>query len=126
MEPDFKTQDRSLNFSLKDPIVPQQLLTSWGRGEQSWDYSPPSRESESGPQTAHPLSLHLHTLRAVSPTARGSRHCWNAALPVSHSGNLPGYPGVVPRADSRLRVQEVHLALYRGSLLCTTQWGHGQ
>lgn len=40
MEPDFKTQDRSLNFSLKDPIVPQQLLTSWGRGEQSWDYRP--------------------------------------------------------------------------------------
>ena len=38
MEPDFKTQYHSLNFSLRDPIVLQQLQTGWGWGEQSWDY----------------------------------------------------------------------------------------
>lgn len=32
--------------------------------------------------------------------------------------NVPGYPGVVPGADTRLRVEEVHLALHRRPLLC--------
>lgn len=40
-----------------------------------------------------------------------------------HSGDLPGYPGVVPGADSSLRVQEVHLPLHGGSLLCTRKRG---
>lgn len=32
--------------------------------------------------------------------------------------SVPRYPGVVPGADPRLRVEEVHLALHRRSLLC--------
>lgn len=32
--------------------------------------------------------------------------------------NIPGYPGVVPGADTCLRVEEVHLALHRRPLLC--------
>lgn len=31
---------------------------------------------------------------------------------------VPGHSGVVPRADARLGVQEVHLTLLRGPLLC--------
>lgn len=33
-------------------------------------------------------------------------------------GDVPGYSGVMPRADTCLSVEEVHLALLRGPLLC--------
>lgn len=39
--------------------------------------------------------------------------------------SVPRYPGVMPGADTRLRVEEVHLALHRRSLLYldkTKQW----
>ena len=42
MEPDFKTQYHSLNFSLKGPIVLQQLLTGWGGGGTELGLSPVS------------------------------------------------------------------------------------
>lgn len=32
--------------------------------------------------------------------------------------DLPWYSGVMPRADTCLRVKKVHLALLRGPLLC--------
>lgn len=34
---------------------------------------------------------------------------------------LPWYPRVVPGADARLRVEEVHLALHRRALLCLSE-----
>lgn len=37
---------------------------------------------------------------------------------VCSVADVPGYTGVVPRADTCLSVEEVHLALLRGSLLC--------
>lgn len=124
MEPDFKTQYHSLNFSLKGPIVLQQLLTGWGWGEQSQDcplrvWVRTSNSPRSKPASPRPEGRITH--------GRGCRPCGaRAALPASRPGSLPGYPGVVPRADARLRVQEVHLALHRGPLLCTTRWGHSQ
>lgn len=36
---------------------------------------------------------------------------------------VPWYPRVVPGADARLRVEEVHLALHRRTLLCMSGGG---
>lgn len=84
MEPDFKTQYHSLNFSLKGPIVLQQLLTGWGWGQQSQDCP---CESGSGPPTAPALSLHLHALRAGSPTVGGA-----GRVARGPAGEPPGKP----------------------------------
>lgn len=48
MEPDFKTQGHSLNFSLKDPSVLQQLLTSWGEGGAELGPPPPPQSLSQG------------------------------------------------------------------------------
>lgn len=81
MEPDFKTQYHSLNFSLKGPIVLQQLLTGWGWGEQSQDcplrvWVRTSNSPRSKPASPRPEGRITHG-RGCRPC--GARPCRRAA-----------------------------------------------